>query len=130
MATPTAPATPAPLTVEQLIAKNLEASKNTKSQVIEIQVTSISGWKSTSDGRKTKIVVTNLGTFFPLETAITNIPTSIAVGKPVNAKAVLTPSKDGHYLNMSSLEFEGVDSKTANMIRLMPQGTALFALSV
>ena len=116
--------------VEQLIAKNLEASKNSKSETVEIQVLSIGGWKNTADGRKTRIVVTNLGTFFPLESAITNIPTHIPVGKPVIAKAVLTPSKSGEFLNMSSLEFEGVDSKTANMIRLMPQGTALFALAV
>lgn len=129
MSQTTSNAAPTLSLVEQLIAKNLELSKNTKSETKMVQVISIGGWKPNSAG-KTKIVVTDHGTFFPLEASISNIPTSIAPGKPVSAKAVFTPSKDGNFLNMSGLEFEGVDTKTANMIRLIPQGAALFSLAV
>lgn len=108
--------------------KSVEA----KSMEQEVSVLSVTDWKPTSTGLAVKMVRTTIGSFWPLASAITNLPSSIALGKPVVAKAVITeaktPNADGTpRFNMSRLEFPGLPTNTLLAIQAMPAGTALFA---
>lgn len=113
--------------VSDLLAANIEASKQSVSQTITLNVLSIGDWRPTQGGLARKMVVTDKGNFWVLATAIKNMPKSFL--KPIAATAVLTPREVNGTarLNMSSLEFEGLPTETALMIHEMPVGTALFA---
>lgn len=107
-------------------------SAEAKSQELEVSVLSVTDWKPTSTGLPVKMVRTTIGTFWPLASGITNLPSSIALGKPVTAKAVITeaktPNADGTLrFNMSRLEFPGLATNTLLAIQAMPAGTALFS---
>lgn len=116
--------------IDQLIAKNITASQTTKSQEVVVTVYGVTNWRPTRTGLPVVMVRTDKGNYFPLANSISNLPAHFP--KPVTAKAVFTPAKDANgvdRINMSRLEFEGLDTEKLNMIKAMPKGTALFALA-
>lgn len=127
MAIPTTPAAQAntvELTFEQALAANVERSSTGKSRTMEVTIINVTNWRPTKTGLAVKMVVTKeLGNFFPLASAITNLPTSF--GQPIKAKATL--SQNGQYTNMNRLEFNGLSTELALSIDRIPAGAALFA---
>lgn len=123
-ATQTAPAVNTALTIEQGIAQNIERSNTGKSRSIEITVINVTNWKPTKTGLAVKMVITkDHGNYFPLASAITNLPASF--NKPVMAKATLT--QNGQFTNMNRLEFTGLQTAQLLAIREIGVGRALFA---
>lgn len=120
--TQTPPATE--LSLEEALKANVERSKAGKSQTIAMTIINVTNWRDTKDGRKVKMVITkDHGNFFPLATAISNLPMSF--GQPIEAKATITPN--GQYTNMNRLEFAGLTSELSLAIGLIPSGAALFS---
>lgn len=116
--------TPADLTFEQALAANIDRAKVGKSQQVAMTIINVTNWKPTKDGRAVKMVITKEhGNFFPLATAISNLPMSF--NTPVEAKATI--SVNGQYTNMNRLEFAGLATEIALAIGIMPSGTALFS---
>lgn len=119
--------------LDKLIAANQSASVTANSSTVELLVSNISGWKaafskSTNQPLDVVMVVTDKGNYWPLKSAIKNMPTDFST--PRKAKAVVTVRKDKagvERLNLSSLEFEGLKNETALAIQQLPKGTALFA---
>lgn len=112
---------------DALIAANITASQSTKSREVVVTVFGVTDWKPTRTGLAVKMVRTDQGTFFPLASSISNLPASFS--KPVTAKAVLTPSKDkagADRINMSRLEFEGLQTEKLLAIQALPKGTGIF----
>lgn len=108
---------------------NVTKSNDTNSVTKVLTIIRVSDWKPTTKGNlPTKMVVTTEGNFFPLASAISNLPSSFP--KPIEATAVLTMRQDAQgvdRINMSRLEFTGLDDKLYQTIRNMPVGAALFA---
>lgn len=125
--TPQAPAaTKVEFTIEQLLATNIENAAKAKGQEVTVMVKNVTDWRPTTNGGLArKMVITDKGNFWVLASSVKNLPTFFTA--PVPAKALLT--QNGQYLNMSRLEFEGLATEKALMIREMPKGTALFALA-
>jgi hypothetical protein len=123
----TVSATAPVIDITALLDKNKLASSAAASQTIDVMVTGINGWKPTTNGLPRVMVITDKGNFWPLESAVKNMPKSFF--QPVKARATVTPRKVGEEmrLNMSQLEFEGLDTTTALAIAEMKPGTALFA---
>lgn len=122
----------APPSIADLLAKNIEASKASKAETIEVMVTSITGWRAALDKNgqplETVMVVTDKGNFWPLKSSVKNMPKSFF--QPVKARATVLPRTTANgdiRLNMSSLEFEGLATEKALAIQEMKPGTALFA---
>lgn len=111
------------------LTANVTKSNDTNSVTKVLTIIRVSDWKPTAKGNlPTKIVVTTEGKFFPLASAITNLPSSFP--KPVEATAVLTMRVDAQgidRINMSRLEFVGLEDKTYQAIKSLPAGVALFA---
>src|ERR1700761_3761999 len=114
---------------EALVKANQEASAKSKSVNQRILVYGVTDWKPTTKGNlPVKMVRTDKGNFFPLASSISNLPTSFS--QPVEANATFTEGVDAQgkaRLNLSRLEFDGLDTQKALMIREMPKGTALFS---
>lgn len=112
------------LSLEELLKANAERSKAGKSQTFVMTIINVTNWKPTKDNRAVKMVITkDHGNFFPLATAISNLPMSF--NQPIEAKATITPN--GQYTNMNRLEFAGLPSEVSLAIGIMPAGTALFS---
>lgn len=122
-----------------LVKTNLDRASNAKTEVIEVMVLSVSDWKPAQGAAgplPTKMVVTNIGNFWPLANSIKNLPKSFF--RPVAAKATVMPReiaagarKGETTLQLSRLEFEESAGKdTLEMVGKMPAGTALFAAPV
>lgn len=120
-------ATTADLTIEQLLAKNTEAAKASKGVEITLMIKNVTDWRPTTNGGlpRKMVITVDKGNFWVLASSIKNLPTFFTA--PVSAKAII--SQSGQYLNMNRLEFEGLATEKALMIREMPKGTALFALA-
>lgn len=113
-----------------VLAANVAKSSDSNSVTKTITVIRVSDWKPTKTGLAVKMVVTTEGNFFPLANAISNLPVSFP--KPVEATAVLTMRTDAQgidRINMSRLEFFGLDDKLFQQIKAIPSGAALFATS-
>jgi len=114
-----------------LLQANQAKSAAANSTTIKVEVRGITGWKpgitKTGEILPTSMVVTDKGNFWPLTSAIRNMPTDFS--KPHNATAVVTLRvvNGVERLNMSSLEFEGLDNEKHQAIKALPAGAALFA---
>lgn len=112
------------LTFDQALQANIDRSKIGKSQTIVMTIINVTNWRPTKDSRAVKMVITkDHGNFFPLASAISNLPMSF--GQPVEAKATI--SVNGQYTNMNRLEFAGLTSELSLAIGLIPSGAALFS---
>lgn len=114
---------------EALVEANKALSVSLRSTSVTIRVIRVTDWKPTTKGNlPVKMVITDQGNYFPLASAITNLPTSFK--QPVEAEAVFTIRKDAlgnDRLNMSRLEFAGLESGVNLAIKAMVPGTSLFA---
>lgn len=114
------------MTLEQGIAKTIEASAKAKGVEQTVTIKSVTDWSPTTKGNlPRKMVVTTIGNYWMLAGSIKNLPTSFSA--PVQAKAVLV--QNGQYTNMVRLEFAGLETATVLSIRELPIGAALFATS-
>lgn len=124
---PTAPAvTKTPF--EALVEANKALSASGISTNATIRVIRVTDWKPTTKGNlPVKMVITDQGNYFPLASAITNLPTSFR--QPVEAHAVFTIRNVNGVdrLNMVRLEFAGLESGVNLAIKAMVPGTSLFA---
>lgn len=116
--------------LNELLALNKTASTSTNSTNVPVIILGVTPWRPTSKGNLAVMMVRTQdhGTFFPLASSISNLPSSF--GKPVPANAVLTLRKDAagvDRLNMSRLEFAGLQTEVLLGIKAMQPGTALFA---
>lgn len=118
--------------LQEFYAQNSKQQiENTNSVEDTVVIRNITDWKPTTNGLPRKMVITeNKGNFWVLASSIRNLPSSFT--QPVPGKATFTLRKDAagtERINMSRLEFAGLENETALMIREMPAGTALFASS-
>lgn len=127
-ATPPVGAPATKTSFEALVEANKAASVSGNSTSVTIRVIRVTDWRPTTKGNlPVKLVITDQGNYFPLASAITNLPTSFK--QPVEAQAVLTIRNVNGIdrLNMSRLEFAGLESGVNLAIKAMVPGTSLFA---
>lgn len=123
--------------LQTLLDANKAKASSPNSSVIELLVNRCSPARPVANSKTGELLDvvrldTNMGTFWPIKSSLSNLPTDFT--KPAKCSAVVTVRKikdaagvESEVLNISSAEFQGLDNEKALMIKALPKGAALFA---